>query len=102
MHDIALQEQDSSILNSSKLDFCKKNIYKVQTRAQYVDSISYRSDLAKNRISAHNLTVENSRCTGIPRHDRICKVCNTRSIENEQHFLSENAVVCMSNRIILQ
>ena len=35
IQDIALQEQDSSILNSSKLDFYK-NIYKIQTRAQYV------------------------------------------------------------------
>ena len=43
IHDIALQEQDSSILKSSKLDIYK-NIYKFQTRAQYVDSISYRSD----------------------------------------------------------
>ena len=52
IHDTVLQEQDSSILNSSKLDF-----YKIQTRAQYVDSISYRSDrsvLAKMRISAIN------------------------------------------------
>ena len=91
IHDIALQEQDSSMLNSSKLDFYK-NIYKIQTRAQYVDSISYRSDrsvLAKIRISAHNLTVEKGRYTGILRHDRICKVCNTGSIENEQHFLLE-------------
>ena len=59
IHDIALQEQDSSILNSSKLDFYK-NIYKIQTYAQYVD-ISYRSDrsvLAKIRISSHNLTVK--------------------------------------------
>ena len=54
--------------------------------------ISYRSDrsvLAKIRISAHNLTVKKGRYTGVPRHDRICKVCNTGSIENEQHFLLE-------------
>ena len=91
MHDIVLQEQDSSILNSSSLYFYQ-NKYKIQTRAQYVDSISYRSDrsvLAKMRISAHNLTVEKGRYTDIPRHDRICKVCNTGSIENEQHFLLE-------------
>ena len=30
-----------------------------------------------------------SRYTGIPRHDTICKVCNTGSIENERHFLLE-------------
>ena len=91
IHDIALQEQYSSILNSSEIDFYK-NIYTFPTRARYVCSISYRSDrsvFAKMRISAHNLIVENCRYTGIPRHDRICKVCNTGSIENEQHFLLE-------------
>ena len=45
--------------------------------------------MAKIRISAHNLTVQKGRYTGIPRYDRICKVCNTGSIENEQHFLLE-------------
>ena len=91
IHDTVLQEQDSSVLNSSNLDFYK-NIYKIQTRAQYVDSISYRSDrsvLSKMIISAHNLAVEKGRYTGFPRHDRICEVCNTGPIENEQHFLLE-------------
>ena len=76
------------ILTSSKLDFYN-NIYKIQTRAQYVDSISYSSDrsiLAKMRISAHNLAIKKDRCTGIPRHDGICKVCNTGSKENQQLF----------------
>ena len=84
IQDIVLQEQDSSILNSSNLDFYK-NIYKIQTRAQYVDSISYRSDrsvLSKMIISAHNLAVEKGRYAGIPRHDRICEVCNTGPKEN--------------------
>ena len=29
------------------------------------------------------------RYTVNPRHDRVCKVCNTGSIGNEQHFLLE-------------
>ena len=43
IHDVAIQEQDSVILNSPKLDFYK-NIYKIQTHAHYVDIISCRSD----------------------------------------------------------
>ena len=50
------------------------------------------------RISAHNLTVEKGRYTGIPRHDRICKVCNTGSIENGQHFLLE----CPAYKLLLE
>ena len=84
IHDVAIQEQDSVILNSTKLDF-DTNIYKIQTRAQYVDIISCRSDrsiLAKLRVSAHKLTIEKGRYTGIPRQNVICTVCNTDSIEN--------------------
>ena len=78
-----------NILNSTKLDFYK-NIYKIQTRAHYVDIISCRSDrssLAKLRVRAHKLILEKGRYSGIPRQNRICTVCNTGSIENEQHFL---------------
>ena len=92
IHDVAIQEQDSVILNSTKLEFYK-NMYKIQTRAHYVDIISCRSDrsiLAKLRVSAHKqLTIEKGRYTGIPRQNRICTVCNRGSIENEQHFLLE-------------
>ena len=44
----------------------------------------YRSVSAKIKISASKRA---DRYTGIPRYDRICKVCNTGSIENEQHFM---------------
>ena len=74
-----------------KLDFYK-NIYKIQTRAHYVDIISCRSDrsiLAKLRVSAHKLTIEKGGYTGIPRQKRICIVCNTGSTENEKQFLLE-------------
>ena len=34
-------------------------------------------------------SVEKGSYTGIPRHIMVCKVFNTSSIENEQHFLLE-------------
>ena len=39
INDITLQEQDSAVLNSSKLDFYK-NINIIQTCAYYVENIS--------------------------------------------------------------
>ena len=54
IRDVAMQEQDTVILNGTKLDLYK-NIYKVQARAHYVDLISCISDRsvsAKLRISA--------------------------------------------------
>ena len=98
IHDIALQEQDSSILNSSKLDFYK-NIYKIQTRAQYVDSKGYRSDrpvLAKIRISAHNLTVEKGRYTGIPRSDQPGRVAQSVTCLATDACLTANPGVASS------
>ena len=74
IHDVAVQEQDSVIPNSPKLDFYK-NIYKIQTRAHYVDIISCRSDrsiLAKLRVSAHKLTIEKGRYTGNSRTELHC------------------------------
>ena len=50
MHGIILQEQDSSIFNSSKLDFLQKT-FKNSNIAHYVASISCRSNrsiLCKN------------------------------------------------------
>lgn len=54
------QEQDSLILNSSKLDFVQK-VYSVGSRAHYVDIMNIRNDrsmLAKIRVSAHDLATE--------------------------------------------
>ena len=91
IHDVVIQEQDSVMLNSTKLAFYK-NIYKIQTRAHYVDIISCRSDrsiLAKLRVRAHKLTIEKGIHIGIPRQNRICTFCNTGPTQNEQHFLLE-------------
>ena len=56
---------------------------------EYADIISCRSDrsvLAKLRVSVDKLTIEKGRYPGISRQNRICTVCNTGSVENEQHF----------------
>ena len=91
INDQTLQEQDSFILGSSKLDFYKC-IYKIQTRAPYVDLLNCRSDrstLTKVRFSAHKLNIEKGRYANIPRQNRVCNVCSTASVENEIHFLLE-------------
>ena len=74
INDQVLQEQDSFILNSAKLDFYK-NLYDIKARAHYVALISCRSErsiVAKIRLSAHNLAVEKGGQNNISRPIRIC------------------------------
>ena len=54
------------------------------SNANRVFEISF---LAKIRLSAYNLAVEKGRNNNISRPNRICPVCSTGSVENEDHFL---------------
>jgi hypothetical protein len=38
-------------------------------------------------MCSHNLEIEFGRLTGSQRDERICKMCNTKMIESEYHFL---------------
>ena len=90
-HCCKIQEQDSFFLSSSKLDVYKC-IYKINTRAPYVDLLNCRSDrstLTKLRLSAHKLNIEKGRYANIPRQNRVCNICSTASVENKIHFLLE-------------
>jgi len=51
--------------------------------------ISLRKDMARFRISAHNLSIETGRHQNIPVKDRICKLCDMNCVEDEMHFLVE-------------
>ena len=39
------------------------------------------------RISSHKLEIERGRYKKLDVKDRICKICNTGAIEDEQHLL---------------
>ena len=89
--DQALQEQDSLILNRSKMDYYKR-VYDIQARAPYVDLIHFRTErsvLAKLRTSAHNLVIEKGSHNNISRLNRTWPVCSMGPVENEDHFLLE-------------
>ena len=46
-----------------------------------------RKALVKLRISSHKLLIETGRYDNIPRNERVCNVCNRKTIEDEIHFL---------------
>ena len=68
-----------------------QNFYKNNyIRSKYVDILyrkTDRSTLCKIRLSAHNLEIEKGRQLSIPTNERLCKICNSGNIEDEQHFL---------------
>ena len=87
--DQCLQNQNSIISPSSKLEFFK-TVYKMGQRPSYVDNlidIKQRAAIAKIRTSSHTLMIEKGRHKNIPISERICQVCNSGHIENEEHFL---------------
>ena len=84
----------SSLNSSRKLEFyctVKQNFSK-ESYLDFVKDYTDRAQLTRIRISAHTLEIEIGRRNGIPREDRICKLCYslsaTDTIENESHFIN--------------
>ena len=48
---------------------------------------SRRSLIGQIRMGSLKLGIETGRYYGIPRHERLCKLCKTDKIEDELHFL---------------
>lgn len=73
----------------TKLDYyCKfKNEFIFE---EYIDKI-VSDDLRKCftclRLCSHNLEIEFGRYNAIERENRLCKLCNQKSVESEYHFL---------------
>ena len=87
--DVCLQEQNANIHSSAKLSFYT-TFYVTNKRARYVDTLINRCDrsqISKLRLSAHQLSIEKGRYFNMPRHERLCQLCNANTIENEEHFL---------------
>ena len=46
----------------------------------------YKKQLAKIRLSSHQLSIESGRHQNIARHERLCPICNSE-LEDEYHFI---------------
>jgi hypothetical protein len=65
-----------------KVSFEKENYFEIK-------NTEYRKCLTKFRISNHKLDIETGRYYGIPAENRLCKLCNSNAIEDEEHFLMD-------------
>ena len=79
-----------TLQHSQKLSFYytfKKN-YSLSAYLDLTRKNPSRKSLEKLRISSHNkLRIETGRYDKIPRHERLCSLCNCNKIEDETHFL---------------
>ena len=60
--------------------------------------LSYIHTIARFRISSHTLEIETGRHRRpkVPVEERTCKICESNSVEDEQHFLRE----CLAPEIV--
>ena len=54
-----------------------------------IPTFEYRKSIAQIRCSDHPLEIEQGRHRNIPRDSRICKLCPSGEVENEEHFLTK-------------
>ena len=79
----------NQIEHSSKLYFYStlKTGYELEKYLTVIKNTNHRRILTRFRISNHKLMIECGRYHNIPHDQRICKLCTSNEIENEEHLL---------------
>jgi hypothetical protein len=90
LHDQYRQTWNAHIQESSKLDYYRrfKTNFGMEKYLASIQSTSLIKQVAKFRLSSHNLEIETGRYTNTPREHRICKLCHLNAVESEFHFIS--------------
>ena len=89
IYDQYLQQWYADVRDLSKLHTYSiiKTSFEFENYLNHVNIDSHRVALARFRISAHKLFIEEGRHRNIPKEQRLCSKCNMNTIENEYHFL---------------
>ena len=83
------QEIMSSLSSFSRGQIYQYVIDKFEIQYYLTKSIddTYKKNIAKIRLSSHNLNIESGRYTNEARNNRKCVKCNHEDLEDEFHFL---------------
>ena len=54
-----------------------------------ISNFEDRKSISRLRTSTHSLHIEQGRHRNIPRESRLCSLCPSRLLENEEHFLTQ-------------
>ena len=78
----------AELADSSKLCLYKDYTlyYEHETYLNCLNIRKFKHTLSKLRSRCHNLEIEVGRYHGLPRHDRLCRLCKDE-VENEIHFM---------------
>lgn len=96
LYDQFIQQWYNSIESSSKLVLYKqfKQYFQYECYLDLNINQKFVNMLAKFRCGNLKLNIETGRYTSVPRHCRLCTVCNMKMVEDEFHFL----LVCPAYR----
>lgn len=66
-----------------------KERFEYESYLDVFSNIKLRQFVTKIRLSSHNLHIETGRYgrNRLPRHERMCQICDENEIENEFHFM---------------
>ena len=88
LKDQYLQSLYAELADSSKLCLYKdyKSYYEHETYLNSLNIRTFRHILSKFRSGCYNSRIEVGRHHGLPRRDRLCRLCKDE-VENDNHFI---------------
>ena len=104
LKDVYTQSANAKINSESKL-YLFKNGTNPRVMSKYLCTLygrDRRRVFANFRLGTFDLELEKGRHFGIPRESRICKICNTKNIENEDHFLFSCPPLSLTRNLFIQ
>ena len=69
-----------------------KQHFTLEPYLEHIDNIIHRKSVTRIRLSSHPLNIESMRMNTPNPQDRICHLCNTKEIEDEEHFIMNCAI----------
>ena len=81
--------EGAAVRITSKLDYYEKikTTFEYEPYLDILANSASRRALTQLRMCSHNLEIEFGRFNNISRENRLCKLCNMKSVESEFHFL---------------
>ena len=77
------------VLNSPRLQFYAHMKLELRLSDYWNCELPFcmKSNFCRLLCSGHSLTIETGRRINIPRHERVCNLCNLGEVEDEVHFI---------------
>ena len=89
LKDMYIQHWQVAVQSNTKLEFYSmfKSDFTFESYLDVLNIRKFRYMYVSFRTGSHCLSIERGRYNNTPRDERICKLCNSNSIEDEFHFL---------------